>query len=92
MSEVKNSPQRSIATEVARTLSLFLVLAVFYGAFGVFSLYQSGDWIGFVASLPFVLATVGVVGTWMTLIRRDASTAEANPPRQRSVNLSPRAA
>jgi hypothetical protein len=85
MSEEKDSPQRR-SHELAATILTFLGLAVFFGAFGVIALYETGDWIGFVAGLPFVLATVGVVGSWMTMIRRDASTEAVHERKQRTIS------
>jgi len=79
MSHVKNSSHLR-GGELAKTLLTFFVLALLYGTFAVASVQQTGDWIGFLASVPFVIATAGIVCAWMTLIRRDSGDEDLRGP------------
>ena len=75
-----NTRSHDRARESAKTLATFFVLALLYGTFAVVSVWQTGDWIGFAASVPFVLGTAGIVCAWMTLIRREGGEKEVSRP------------
>jgi magnesium-transporting ATPase (P-type) len=59
-------PGRGARASIAATYVLF---ALFYASFSVYSYVHTGDWAGVLAGLPLVLATAFVVGSWMTFIR-----------------------
>ena len=59
-------PGRSARASIAATYVLF---ALFYASFSVYSYVHTGDWAGVLAGLPLVLATAFVVGSWVSVLR-----------------------
>jgi hypothetical protein len=56
----------------------YVLFALFYASFSLYSYARTGDLAGVLAGLPLVLATAFVVGSWMTVIRvADEDEADA---------------